>query len=181
MKTSKGFIVPLLLALIALLLLGGGTYVYVHNKQLNQSADVTTSDWEIYSNTQYGFEFMYPSSETIDLVGESDSYQEVVGQKVISIVPEGETAIKITCIKGEDIRCSNIATADGNTIIEQFVMTGNVIAQANLSDGKSLYIALSCDSIIQESQRDPNGAYCQTSSDRVSTFEKILSTFKLNP
>ena len=35
MKTSKGFVAPLLLALIALLLIGGGAYVYLQ-KQSNQ-------------------------------------------------------------------------------------------------------------------------------------------------
>ncbi len=34
---QRGFISPLLLALIAALLLGGGVYVYAHNKQANQS------------------------------------------------------------------------------------------------------------------------------------------------
>ncbi len=71
MKTlHKGFIAPLLLALIALLLIGGGAYVYVHNKQANQSAIVSqtaqatstaqTSDLKTYTNTKYGFSFQYP-------------------------------------------------------------------------------------------------------------------------
>lgn len=44
MKTShKGFISPLLLALIALFLIGGGAYTYMQKKQVNQSAVVTTT------------------------------------------------------------------------------------------------------------------------------------------
>ncbi len=45
METSspKGFIAPLLLALIALLLIGGGAYVYVHNKQASQSTVINPS------------------------------------------------------------------------------------------------------------------------------------------
>ena len=39
---QRGFISPLL-ALVALLLLGGGVYVYAHNKQANQSAAVSTT------------------------------------------------------------------------------------------------------------------------------------------
>jgi len=41
MKTSKGFIAPLLLALIAILLIGSGAFVYVQNKQVKQSAVVS--------------------------------------------------------------------------------------------------------------------------------------------
>lgn len=42
MKTiQKGFFTPLLLAIIAILLIGGGAYVYVQNKQANQSADAS--------------------------------------------------------------------------------------------------------------------------------------------
>ena len=42
MKTSqKGFISPLLLALIAILLVGGGVYVYVQKKQTSQQATVS--------------------------------------------------------------------------------------------------------------------------------------------
>jgi hypothetical protein len=72
MKYQKGFIVPLLLALIATLLIGGGAYVYVQNNQTNQPAVVTpttqatstaqssdsqTANWKMYRNEQYGFEF----------------------------------------------------------------------------------------------------------------------------
>ncbi|MDO8604011.1 MAG: hypothetical protein Q7K40_01195, partial [bacterium] len=37
MNYQKGFIAPLLIALITILLIGGGAYVYVQNKQANQS------------------------------------------------------------------------------------------------------------------------------------------------
>ena len=43
-NTQKGFIVPLLLAIIAVLLIGGGAYVYTQNKQADQPA--TASSYE---------------------------------------------------------------------------------------------------------------------------------------
>ncbi|MCR4285343.1 MAG: hypothetical protein NUW00_00440 [Candidatus Kaiserbacteria bacterium] len=44
MKNShKGFISPLLLALVTILLIGGGAYVYVQNKQASQSAVISPS------------------------------------------------------------------------------------------------------------------------------------------
>lgn len=71
MQTSQqGFIAPLLLVLIALLLIGGGAYVYVHNRQANQSASVdqttqatstSPANWKTYANSEIGFQFSYPS------------------------------------------------------------------------------------------------------------------------
>lgn len=73
----KGFISPRLLALIAILIIGGGAYVYVHNKPVSQPAVVSptaqatstgqtsnsqTADWKTYTNSQYGFEIFYPPS-----------------------------------------------------------------------------------------------------------------------
>ena len=89
MKTSqKGFISPLLLALVALLLAGGGAYVYVQNKQVKQSetvnsttatstaqtSDVQTADWKTYTNTRFGFEVKYPSDWSGNQLGNKDAY-----------------------------------------------------------------------------------------------------------
>ena len=75
MKTAqRGFVVPALLTLIAILLIGGGGYVYVHTKQANNgivpsfTAQTTTSetvDWKTYINTRYGYELRYPSDTKI--------------------------------------------------------------------------------------------------------------------
>lgn len=77
MNYHKGFIVPLLLALIALLL-AGGAYVYVQKNQTNQlvtgnvalpqatsttpTSNSQTADWKTYTNVQYGFSFKYPNN-----------------------------------------------------------------------------------------------------------------------
>lgn len=70
----QGFISPLLLALIATLVIGGGAFVYVEKKQSNQPVTATstaqtadssttlTTGWKTYTNTKYGFEFRYPST-----------------------------------------------------------------------------------------------------------------------
>ena len=75
---------PLLLGIIALLVIGGGVYVYKNKKaevpvvandviaqqannqntsvntQKNDSSVIDTSNWKTYINTKYGFEFKYP-------------------------------------------------------------------------------------------------------------------------
>lgn len=71
MNHQKGFIVPVLLIIIAILLLGGGAYVF-QSKQTSPSEAVAptaqatstaqTSDWKTYTSTKYGFSFQYPAS-----------------------------------------------------------------------------------------------------------------------
>lgn len=102
MKTSpKGFISPLLLALIAVLLVGGGAYVYVllgiSDNSLNDNictgpncfginkvstttptseqsiSTAQTAGWKKYTNAQYGFSVNYPSDWEIN--DQSYTYQ----------------------------------------------------------------------------------------------------------
>ena len=79
MKTNKGFIVPLLLGVIALLVIGGGIYIY-QNKKAETSIDNTVpqlltnppeangdslidvSDWKTYTDTEHGLELKYPNN-----------------------------------------------------------------------------------------------------------------------
>ncbi len=81
MKNQKGFIVPILLAIIAALIIGGGVYVYKNKKSEtstntetqannenptvntqvnNSSSQDNIPNWKTYTNTKYGFEFKYP-------------------------------------------------------------------------------------------------------------------------
>lgn len=83
MKTcQKGFVSPLLLALIAVLLVGGGAYAYMQNKQASQPAvtDSTatatsttdTASWQTYTNTQYGYTLNYPEDVLLQPVAEEE-------------------------------------------------------------------------------------------------------------
>lgn len=72
---KKGFISPLLLALIAILLIGGGAYVYTQNKQVNQpptatsttqASDSQIADWKTYDNVAKGYSVSYPTDAKID-------------------------------------------------------------------------------------------------------------------
>ena len=57
MKSQKGFIAPLLLILVAVLLLGGGAYEYIYT----HPADPLMSDAKTYSNGNLKFSLRYPS------------------------------------------------------------------------------------------------------------------------
>ncbi len=76
MKNSqKGFIVPLLLAVIAILVVGSGIYIYSSKKAstvvpvgVNNNVASSTSNWQTYTNNQYGFSFQYPQNMHIDVL-----------------------------------------------------------------------------------------------------------------
>lgn len=77
-NTQRGFIVPLLIAIVAVLVVGGGVYFYwlmINDVMTNDSyiADVyststpqivTTSDWKTYADTNKRFSIKYPSTWT---------------------------------------------------------------------------------------------------------------------
>lgn len=86
MKTTKGFISPLLLALIAILLIGGGAFVYVQTKNQGnqvvvgtvtspqsistaQTSSSQTANWKTYINSQYKFTFQYPTTAKVEIGG----------------------------------------------------------------------------------------------------------------
>ena len=81
---QKGFVVPLLLGIIALLVIGGGVYIYQNKKaevpSTNTNTEVNsenvTSNWKTYTNTKYGFEFQYPPTYTAKT--ENDSRNTIV-------------------------------------------------------------------------------------------------------
>lgn len=74
MKNSKSFIVlPVLIAIgVAILVVGGGAYVYVKNKQVsnpevvapiyNATSTAQTAGWKTYTSTKLGISFSYPQS-----------------------------------------------------------------------------------------------------------------------
>ena len=79
MKNSqKGFVIPLVIVVIALLAIGGGIYAYQKNTtqrvqigDTNATSTIDTVNWKTYKNTELGFQFMYPSTwnlEDYDLV-----------------------------------------------------------------------------------------------------------------
>ncbi len=129
---------------------------------------------EIYTNSEYGFEFIY-SKERVEVLNKLDNFQNNVGQKIISIQLK-DSKNSLTCIESVDTRCSNIL-ANGKNIVVQYSMSGNVVASTNLLNGKSVFFSLSCDSI--DTGMTGKNDYCVISDQRLENFKKALSTFRL--
>ena len=74
MNSKKGFVIPLIIAIVAVLAVGGGYWYYSlstsfnHSLKPNNLATSTdqTAGWKTYTNTQYGFEFKYPKDWIIE-------------------------------------------------------------------------------------------------------------------
>lgn len=106
-NNQKGFIAPILLAIIALLVIGGGAYIYQNKKvevsvpidvetqqinQIGQQTNIQTSpvntqtnnlNWKTYINNQYGFEFSYPKDWEINVQSSRIGLNSSENQKVL--------------------------------------------------------------------------------------------------
>ncbi|KKR61711.1 hypothetical protein A2643_03555 [Candidatus Nomurabacteria bacterium RIFCSPHIGHO2_01_FULL_39_220] len=79
MKNQQGFIVPVLLGVIAVLVIGGGIYVYNKEKVETPAVDTQTptvntqinnSNLKTYTDKKYGYSFQYP--EKLSLTSAAD-------------------------------------------------------------------------------------------------------------
>lgn len=104
MNYCKGLIAPLLLALIAIFLIGGGTYVYLQKNQGNQPVigDVTlpeatstaqasfsqTAGWKTYVNKTSRYEIKYPALNfKISVNPNGFSEADLNGRTIVDIYP----------------------------------------------------------------------------------------------
>lgn len=94
-NTQRGFIMPLLLALIAILLVGGGAYVYTQNKQTSQPAVIdqtpqTTSTAQTPSSQTAGPLTIKPLTPVVEMDQPSMAYKN-------SIIPIqlGEMSVEV--------------------------------------------------------------------------------------
>lgn len=164
---QKGFIVPIILVIIALLAIGGGVYFYKNKKietpavvntetqqtntqtppvntQTNNSpSQNNTSNWKTYTSTQYGFDFKYPS--------EFSYTERTTDQSVTfvnkSIVPEISFMVRQIHIEqlGPKFefdtvkkQCSNISVAGISN--EGKIINGNLVCNAYIESAGNKYL-----------------------------------------
>ncbi len=84
-NNQKGFVIPIIIAIVALLVVGGGTYIYTRNKvetpvDIISNAQKTTDRVDvslIYSNEDLGFSISLPMDTGYTLVGFQDTAKSV--------------------------------------------------------------------------------------------------------
>ncbi len=82
-NSQKGFISPIILALIVLLVVGGGAYVYVH-----------TANWKTYTNTKYGYTLSYPGDVSLQPLYEEERLPDTESVAII-IGPGGTSGVRV--------------------------------------------------------------------------------------
>jgi len=178
---KKGFIVPMLLAIIALLVVGGGMYILNNKKaeapapvdntetqqtsQIQQQTSTQTtpvntqannSNWKTYTNTQYGFEFKYPADFHIN---EGIDYK-CADQNCLNVVITNGTRSYGILINSPELKRKSSVT-------EQIFYNGIKIIKSPYDKG-TLY----------EFSNRKNLFIIATVGDSDDFYNQILSTFK---
>src|ERR1035437_3030963 len=133
---KQGFIVTILIILITILAISAVLYLYQTNNQsvkapintqtTNPTQTNNTSNSKIYSNSQYGFKFSYPSTLLIDQEHPNNGQQECVQTEVgkgtsinsvgVASFNDGTLSVKVVCQRlTQDVVNSGINTFIGIT------------------------------------------------------------------
>lgn len=210
MKIShKGFIAPLLLALVALLLIGGGVYVYVQSKQTNQPITATsttqtsnsqTATWKTYQNDK-GFEIKYPASNwRVEMKNGGGSITATSQAEIFAIVNSDGTdsvSFDIGTLGSERLISSRVAAKNLSqyvNLLPKTDQTGKVIrkfVQVVTTAGQQAYWYQTYEwSVAKQIYDWSSQVYLQHGNDiyeiginpsATNVSNQILSTLKFNP
>lgn len=204
--TQRGFIVPLLLILIALVLAGGGAYIYTQMKQANPfvsegtalpqasstelAANSQTADWKTYVNTKYHYSIRYPSNLTITFQEEHDSVPpdqsssfnlgNFASQFPIRSMKPGQFMIFGVADNSQVCHASTTLPSKVRTMSVDGVEAVGYILNGEKGDGMSAYeyaLQKTYDSTCFHIDLSPY----PTSGEVQQEFDQIVSTFKFNP
>lgn len=180
MNYQKGFVVPLLLALIALVFIGGGTYVYVQNKQANQPVIATSSaqtsnsqtvGWKTYTDNVIGFQFQYPSTwESPRITGD---YSGINPYSVVM----GTFSIYVSTTTTDSTFISNI---NKNARKENVAVGGQKGIKIHFPDEQEMFKGAKA-ILTQFPNRIVVINYEDNGSEMNQIYEQIISTFQFNP
>lgn len=126
MNSKKGFVIPIIIAIVAIFAIGGGYYytqksdflkddkkenVVTDNSKITSTTD-ETKDWKTYTNTAFGFEIKYPTDWILD-------------EKENSLIKNGYV-LKIIIMDGMDVPITK-----GEGVLEEKEITGFNIFDIN--------------------------------------------------
>jgi archaellum component FlaF (FlaF/FlaG flagellin family) len=159
MNYKKGFIAPLILIIIALLVLGGGAYVYVQKNQANQSVTAAstaqTTNSQTYTDSKWGFTLQFPPSWS--------------GEYTVTHETSGDSSLT-------DLVSFNISKNGGSFAIG--VYTKSQWSERLKLDYPAPSVIAENNSYVFTSYSGQNGAI---QSPLVKDISSILATFKLRP
>ena len=199
MNAKRGFAIPLVIAIIAILIIGGGAYIYIRNNtEVTQStadntanttvnSNTTTNsskDWQTYKNSQFNFQVSIPREFTIQ---ENKSYP-ASGDVLASFRHSTYDDWSFTIYGPYNNQTYNDIVANFSKIQKDFKQTTITIAGKNSQEfsynrngieAVSIYIPTDGDSYIgidwKASENVSGNNKVQNSKDQLN---QILSTFK---
>ena len=187
MYSKKGFVIPLIIAIVAILAIGGSVY-FSKNKKVEApvinpvasstvatstatSTDVTAG-WKTYTNIQLGYQIKYPKDSILTV---DDTNLGDAGHRVVNEFPSNSPYMTISLKNSSVSICKECGPGYGpgigDTKIEESINIDgkNYIANGwKSSTNKILYVYTPNLTIIYSYSQDKNR----------NDVEQILSTFK---
>lgn len=195
---KKGFVVPLLLAIIAVLIIGGGVYIY-NNKKAEapvvidtgtQQTDTQTSpvntqtnnsSWKTYTNDERFYEFRYPEYGKISTAGglTSETVVELTSNYGVSFAVTTTSPGQISLCSGNPYSNSYLDTTGAKVVENKIQKDGDEYRHFSMINSESVedrYYKVKnniCYMIVERTLY-PNKVDSKIKID----LDKILSTFK---
>lgn len=151
-NTQRGFVMPLLLALIAVMLIGGGAYVYTQNKQGNQSEVVSqtpgttsiaeTANWKTYTNNAFSFSIKLPPNNNVYACDDSSPRAQLANDKSYRVfILENPSDIDLmkSCDYSERVKYNNLYISASRSIPGAY---SDLVANWEKGYGDGKYITL---------------------------------------
>jgi len=190
MKTSqKGFIAPILLALVAILL-AGGAYAYLQKNQTNQptatipnsqatstaqTSNSQTAGWKTYINSKRDFTLQYPATDRISYDGGESGIIQVVFSSTAAMFGPAYIAIFVETISGRNCHHAlcNVPT------ISQISYNGIVWENIGPDEYCDIGPCAPSKNVVYRTTRGESRYYI--TFDAPDQAESVLKTFKFNP
>ncbi len=208
-NTQKGFIMPVILILVALLVIGGGAYMYTQNKQGNQpeavsqtidtGSTVQTANLKTYTNSAFGFSVKLPTNNNVYTCEDTSSRPTVANEKSYRVfILENPSDIDLmkSCDYSERAKYNNLYISASRSTPGAY---SDLVANWKKGYGDGKYVTLEQttfaghEALIKTKVEGPNNdnlykevvvnggtySYDLSFAKKSDSLEKILATFQV--